>query len=126
MSEALQAEIKRLEDRRYQAMVAKDVATLEQLLGDRLVYTHSYGGADTKAQYIDGVRSKKFDYQKVERPIESIQVYGDNTAVVTGQVKIDLLAGGQPKVLNSRFANVWVKGAKGWQMVMWQSTPIAT
>ena len=29
-----------------------------------------------------------------------------------------------PKLLNSRYTNVWIKGAKGWQMVVWQSTPI--
>ncbi len=122
-SEATKREIKALEDRRYQAMIAKDANTLDQLLGDGLVYTHSYGGADTKATYMEGVRSKKWNYQSVERPSESIQVYGD-AAVVTGHVKINILVDGQPKLLNSRFTNVWVKGAKGWQMVCWQSTPI--
>jgi len=123
MSDAIQREIRALEDRRYQAMIAKDADTLDRLLGDGLVYTHSYGGADTKATYMDGVRSKKWDYQSVERPIEQIQVYGD-TAVITGHVKINILSEGKPKLLNSRFTNVWVKGAQGWQMVTWQSTPI--
>ena len=31
---------------------------------------------------------------------------------------------GKPKLLNSRYTNVWVKGLKGWRMVVWQSTPI--
>jgi ketosteroid isomerase-like protein len=44
--------------------------------------------------------------------------------VVTGQVRIQLLSGGQPKKLNSRFTNVWVKRPQGWQMVAWQSTPL--
>ncbi|MSQ19925.1 MAG: nuclear transport factor 2 family protein [Betaproteobacteria bacterium] len=122
-AEAVKLEIKTLEDRRYQAMIAKDAATLDKLLGAGLVYTHSYGGADSKATYMDGVRSKKWDYQSIERPSEMIQVYGD-TAVVTGHVKINIFADGKPKLLNSRFTNVWVKGASGWQMVCWQSTPI--
>lgn len=124
MSETIRAEIKKLEDKRYQAMCAKDLATLEQLLGDGLVYTHSYGGADTKAQYLDGIKSGKFDYRGVERPEESIQIYGDNTAIVTGHVKISLVSNGQPRQLNSRYINVWNKGARGWQMVAWQSTPL--
>jgi hypothetical protein len=37
---------------------------------------------------------------------------------------IDAIVEGKPKLLNSRYTNVWVKGAKGWQMVVWQSTPI--
>jgi ketosteroid isomerase-like protein len=115
--------IRLLESRRYRAMCEADVATLEALLADSLVYTHSYGGADSKASYLDGIRSKKWVYQAVERPIEDIQVHGD-CAVVTGQVRIELLSSGQPKKLNSRFTNVWVKGRQGWQMVAWQSTPL--
>lgn len=115
--------IRLLESRRYTAMCEADAKTLEDLLADSLVYTHSYGGADSKASYLDGIRSKKWVYQAVERPIEDIQVHGD-CAVVTGQVRIELLSGGQPKKLNSRFTNVWVKGRQGWQMVAWQSTPL--
>ena len=115
--------IRMLESRRYRAMCEADARTLEELLADSLVYTHSYGGADSKASYLDGIRSKKWVYQAVERPIEDIQVHGD-CAVVTGQVRIQLLSGGQPKKLNSRFTNVWVKGRQGWQMVAWQSTPL--
>jgi len=115
--------IRLLESRRYRAMCEADAKTLEELLSDSLVYTHSYGGADSKASYLDGIRSKKWQYQAVERPIEDIQVHGD-CAVVTGQVRIQLLSSGQPKKLNSRFTNVWVKGKQGWQMVAWQSTPL--
>jgi ketosteroid isomerase-like protein len=115
--------IRLLESRRYRAMCEADADTLAQLLADSLVYTHSYGGADTKASYLDGIRSKKWVYRSIERPVEDIQVHGD-CAVVTGQVRIELLSDGKPKTLNSRFTNVWVKGAKGWQMLAWQSTPL--
>jgi len=115
--------IRLLESKRYSAMCEADAGTLDELLADSLVYTHSYGGADGKASYLEGVRSKKWVYRAIERPIEDIQVHGD-CAVVTGQVRIELLSEGKPKKLNSRFTNVWVKGPKGWQMVAWQSTPL--
>ena len=116
--------IRLLESRRYRAMCEADAKTLEELLADSLVYTHSYGGADSKASYMDGIRSKKWQYRKIERPVENIQVHGD-CAIVTGRVKIELLSDGKPKTLNSAYTNVWIKGAKGWQMVAWQSTPLA-
>jgi hypothetical protein len=118
-----QESIRLLESRRYRAMCEADAQTLEQLLGESLVYTHSYGGADSKASYLDGIRSRKWVYRAIERPIEDIQIHGD-CAVVTGQVRIELLSEGKPKTLNSRFTNVWIKGTKGWQMVAWQSTPL--
>jgi ketosteroid isomerase-like protein len=117
------SEIRRLEEERYRAMCEGDIATLERLLADSLVYTHSYGGADGKASYLDGVRAKKWVYRKIERPKENIQLHGD-CAVVTGQVRIELVADGKPKTLSSAYTNVWIKGPRGWQMVAWQSTPL--
>jgi ketosteroid isomerase-like protein len=115
--------IRELEDRRYRAMCEADVAALDELLADTLVYTHSTAAADSKASYIAGVREKKWHYRKIERPVEDIQIHGE-CAVVTGHVRIDIVVGGVAKIMNSRFTNVWVKGAKGWQMTAWQSTPM--
>ena len=115
--------IRQLEDRRYRAMCEADAATLDQLLADTLVYTHSYGGADSKSSYLEGIRAKKWVYRQIQRPKEDIQVHGD-CAVVTGQVRIELLSDGKPKTLNSAYTDVWIKGPKGWQMVAWQSTPL--
>ena len=40
-----------------------------------------------------------------------MQVYGDNTVVVTGDIKIDAVIEGKPKLLNSRYTDVWIKRA---------------
>jgi len=119
----LKQAIRQLEDRRFRAMIEADAAALEELLADSMVYTHSSATTDGKASYIAGVRSKKWQYRKIDRPVEDIQVHGD-CVIVTGQVRIDILVDGKPKIMNSRYTDVWVKGAKGWQMVAWQSTPI--
>lgn len=117
------ATIRELESRRFRAMIEGDAKALEQLLADTMLYTHSTATTDGKASYIAGVTSGKWRYKKIERPEESIQVYGDS-AVVTGRVTIDIVVEGAPKKMNSRYTDVWVKGPKGWQMVAWQSTPI--
>ena len=83
MSDAIKAEIKKLEDRRFQAMIDSDFDTLDKLLGDDLIYTHSTAQSDTRADYIALCKKGVFKYLKIERPIEHIQVYGD-AVVVTG------------------------------------------
>ncbi|HEV7477228.1 MAG TPA: nuclear transport factor 2 family protein [Burkholderiales bacterium] len=108
--------IRELESRRFRAMIEADAVALEALLADSMIYTHSSATTDGKASYIAGVKSKKWQYRQIDRPIEDIQVHGD-TVVVTGQVRIDILIDGKPKIMNSRYTDVWVKGAKGWQMV---------
>jgi ketosteroid isomerase-like protein len=118
-------EIKALESERFRAMAAGDVAALERLLGDELVYTHSSASLDTKASLIEGIRTKRFNYQKFERPVEEVHVYGDS-AVVAGQARIELLGASGTRVLNVRYTDVWVKQGDGWRMVAWQSTPIPT
>jgi hypothetical protein len=123
MSDAIKAEIKTLEDRRFQAMIDGDFDTLGKLLGDGLIYTHSTAQADTRAEYLALCKKGVFKYLKIERPIETIQVYGD-TVVVTGIVKMEAIVEGKPKLLNSRYTDVWIKGTRGWQMVVWQSTSI--
>jgi ketosteroid isomerase-like protein len=119
---ASEGDIRALEDRRFAAMAAADVAALDELLGEDLIYTHSSSSLDTKASLIEGIRTKRFSYQKFEREQERIRVYGDS-AVVAGQVRISL-GGSAPRVLSLRYLDVWARGAGGWQMVAWQSTVI--
>lgn len=122
-TDAIKNEILALEEKRYLAMIALDYAALETLLADSLVYTHSSAALDTKASYFQGMRDGKFVYKTSKRTGETVQVYGD-TAIVTGEVRLDILSKGTPRVVQSRFIDVWHKGAKGWQMVAWQSTPL--
>ena len=119
----LEQKIRELEDRRYQAMIDGDLVTLEALLGDGLVYTHSSGLVDSKSSYLDKLRSKQVMYRKAERPEETIQVQGD-TAVITGELRLEVLLNGTPRAMRNRFMNVWARGPRGWQMIALQSTPL--
>ena len=120
----IKREIRGLEDKRCQAMIAKDVVALDAMLADSLVYTHSSASTDNKTQYIEAVRTRVFDYKKIERFDEVTQVYGDHTAVNSGRAEIDVIARGTAKKLNVRFLNVWIKTSQGWRFAAWQSTPI--
>ena len=45
-------ELKALEDRRYSAMLAGDMAVLDELCSDDLIYTHSKADYDDKRSYL--------------------------------------------------------------------------
>src|ERR1044071_8462778 len=102
------AAIGRLEDQRYAAMLAKDVAKLERLLDDALVYMHSSGVADSKASYIAGLRDGVWDYGRIDRTEQSVKVVGD-TALVFNRLAISIKVKGVPKELDNRALAVWVK-----------------
>lgn len=118
------ADIRALEDRRCKAMVAKDVATMNELFADDLVYTHSNAFVDSKQSYIDGIVAKKWDYKAIEMPVQDIRIAAD-AALVTGQVRITLgNPDGGTRTINGRFLNVWLKREGRWQFCAWQSTSI--
>ena len=106
-----------LENRRIEAMTSGDVDTLNEILADDLIYTHTTARIDTKASFIDAISSGRSNYKSVEREDVKVRQFGD-AAVVTGQAKFHV---GDNKFL-ARFIDVYAKRNGAWQMVAWQST----
>jgi len=123
MANAVETELLRLDDERSRAMVAADAATLERLMADDIVYTHSSGRLDTKKSFIASVTGGTVKYRRVNRKEVAVTLR-ENFAVLTGAVEIDVETGGKVLNLNLRFSNGWERTPKGWQQIVWQSTPI--
>ena len=114
------AEILALEDRRYAAMTTSDLAALEALFHDEMIYTHSSAVVDTKASYLEALRSGKTRYKAAKRFEEKVRFAGD-AALVTGRAEFEVELNGAPKSLRLRFLNVWTKTPAGWKFVAWYS-----
>ena len=111
--------VRQVEDRRIKAMIDDDLATLDAVLADDLTYGHSNGVVDTKASYLETLRSGKTKYQTIERLPSVVRVYGD-TAIVTGMATVGLRGQAAPFTLRYTLAYVMRDGQ--WRMVAWQST----
>ena len=112
-----------LDAKRMKAMAAKDVATLEAVLADDLIYTHSSARLDTKRSLIDNMTSGSTVYTAVEPSDVKAQDLGD-TVVLTGIAQIKVTANGNPLAFGVRFTDVYAKRDGRWQMVTWQSTKL--
>ena len=110
-----------LDRKRMLAMALKDTATLESLLADDLIYTHSSARLDTKRSLIDAMVSGKTVYTGVEPSEVKAQDLGD-TVVLTGVAQIKVTANGAPNAFGVRFTDVYARRDGRWQMVTWQST----
>ena len=117
-------EILALEDKRFAAMTG-DLAALEALLHDDLLYTHSSGLTDTKASWLASMRSGKTKYKSGAWSERKVRFAGD-TAFVTGRAQIEAEVNGAPRTLRLVFLNAWTKTPKGWKFIAWQSTPQPT
>lgn len=112
-----------LDRQRMTAMARKDIATLQALLADDLIYTHSSARLDTKASLIGNMESGATVYSSVEPSDVVAQDCGD-TVVLTGVARISVMSGGKPMAFGVRFTDVWAKRGAQWQMVTWQSTKL--
>ena len=115
------AKIIELDKKRMTAMAEKDVATLNEIISDDLVYTHSSARLDTKQSLIGNMESGSTVYTSVVPSDVKAQDLGD-TVVLTGSCQISVNAGGRPNSFGVRFTDVYAKRGGKWQMVTWQST----
>jgi ketosteroid isomerase-like protein len=75
----------------------------------------------SKQSYLDKLASGHFDYGVIEHPETSIVVHGD-CAIVTGDMRGEVVIGGQTRVLNSRSLAVWVRENGNWVLLAYQPT----
>jgi len=116
---AAEQAVRQAEDRRIKAMIDDDLATLEAILADDLTYGHSNGVVDTKASYLETLRSGKTKYVAFDRAPSVVRVYGE-TAIVTGTATVSLR--GQAAPFTLRYTLAYVMRGGQWRMVAWQST----
>jgi hypothetical protein len=107
------------EDARFAAQVHRDTAAIEAGLGDELVYSHATGRRQTRAQYLDALRTGTADYRRIDPSERSARVYGDvgvTRAVLAMQVG--------ERTMRSSVLGVYIWRAARWQLVSWQTTPL--
>jgi hypothetical protein len=117
-------EAMKAETARYAAQTANDFAAMDKLFGSDLTYNHSSAATDSKATYIDSMRSGRTKYRKMTPNGDvKTRTFGC-VAIITGTAVYEVTAGGQDRTVPLRFTAVWAKRPSGPEFVSWQSTGI--
>ena len=103
-----------LDRKRMQAMAQKDVATLNDLIADDLIYTHSSARIDTKQSLVGNMQSGWTVYNAVEPSDVKAQDLG-SAVVLTGIAQIHVTSGGKPNAFGVRFTDVYANRGGKWQ-----------
>jgi ketosteroid isomerase-like protein len=103
-----------------QAQFKKDRATMERLMADDYVYTHSNGAVNDKAADIKETMSDDIKWTDTKSDDLKVRTYG-NVAVVTGQVT---LTGSAKNYVPGprRFTEIWIKREGRWKSIGGQTT----
>jgi ketosteroid isomerase-like protein len=115
------AQIEKLEEARYDAMIAGDIQALEDLLDDDMTYAHSSGVVGGKCSYLKGIANRVWDYRSVARsgfttPTPAITVVGD-TALVFARLDIHSVNSGREIKFATRTLAVWVRRGERWRLL---------
>lgn len=103
------------------AVIAKDRSQFEALLADQLIYGHSDGRTETKAQYIADATGPRAVWKSIDLTNQTIRVTGD-TAIVrhnyTGESERE---GGKIQTTKIGVVMVWQKQDGRWKLLARQA-----
>ncbi len=109
------------EDARYAAQMGDDYGALQKLLGNDLIYIHSSAVVDTKASYIDSMKSGTVKYRVMRRSDVTVRTYGC-VAIISGLGNFDVTVKGQDMAVEIRFHSIWAKRDNGLEFISWEAT----
>jgi len=115
--------ILRLEQAWQDALISSDVAALDKLYAETMIYTHSNGSVDDKKSYIESIRSGAAKYQSMTRDEIKVQVFGDS-AIVTCHWQVSSVSGTKVNNTNARYLHFYTRQGGKWRMVAHQATRI--
>jgi hypothetical protein len=113
-------EVLAAEAKRFDALVKRDIEAVNQLMADDLIYTHSSGVRQTKAEVFSLFSSGRIVYKSIEASDQHVRVVG-NVGVITGAIRL-VYNDGTDHLIDSVYTDVYVKRDWRWQLLAWQST----
>jgi hypothetical protein len=120
-------EVRAAERLRFNAMLAKDIQILTDLLDEKLIYVHSTGRCMTKAEYLAHVRDAGFDYLSIDATPNRETTTSDGTVVlvqnVAASIRVPSVA--HPIQLKLAVLTVWCASLDGWRLISSISSPMA-
>ena len=110
-------QIEQLYKQMYQAMIAKDIATLNTILAEGSVLIHMTGTRQPKKQYLHEIENGTLNYYSVENDEISISVNG-STAEMMGRSRVNAAVyGGGRHTWKLQIKSKLVKTDGRWQFI---------
>jgi len=114
-------ELRGVEKNWASTVTSGNLAAIEQILGDQLIYAHSSGVIETKREYLARLRTGQQKYDRIEHQSMNVKVYGE-TAVVHCKVRMTGSSNAKPFDDQLMMMHVWVKQGGKWLLAAHQTT----
>lgn len=117
MSQITETQITALEERLRQAMLDSDVAVLDELIADELLFTNHLGAIITKPQDLANFESRALQLTELVPSEKRIQIHPE-FAVVSVLMHLSGSFQGTPIDANIRYTRVWAMSADGTMLIV--------
>lgn len=117
-------EIHKLLDEYDQALLNKDLAALDRIWADDLVFINPRGELLTKQDRMNNIKTGATAFKSIEMSDEQIRMYGQ-TAIATSRTDLEAQYSGQESSGAYNVTIVCARPKGTWQIVAVQMTPIA-
>ena len=105
------------------AVVNKDITTLNKHYGNDFVFTHGTGQVDSKETWVDHIKKISEENRFVSRKHDSTQIELHNdVAIVVGTLTVARLSKRQTQKYALRYVRVYVFRNKIWQLISHRTT----
>jgi hypothetical protein len=120
----MSSEILELEERLRLAMCSSDIAELDALLSEKLIFTNHVGQVISKSEDLESHRNRIFEISTILLSNTKLIELG-NSVVVTTQAQISGSYNGAPASGEFCFTRVWSNIEGSWKVVSGHSSLIA-
>lgn len=117
-------EIRQAEKNWAAAVTRSDVAALERILDDELIYAHSTGVIETKKEYLGRLRRGAQRYDVIEHQRLTVKVHGE-AAVAHSHVHMKGVSDQRPFDDKLMMLHLWVRRGGQWRLVAHQTTKLS-
>jgi ketosteroid isomerase-like protein len=125
MNSEIQTQIRACETRLYAAMLASDVAELDTLISDDLLFAGPTGELATKKMDLELHRSGGTQFHEFTPKELEIRVWSEQFALASAKIFLRGTFLGQAFAGHYRYTRIWRKGQDGWQIVGGSVTPMS-
>lgn len=112
----IEAQIRDCERRLYAAMLSSDLAELDALIADDLLFVGPTGELATKAMDLELHRTGGTQFMEFVPKELEIQVWSEQFALAAAQIFLSGTFLGDAFAGDYRYLRVWRKGDRGWQI----------
>jgi uncharacterized protein (TIGR02246 family) len=121
---SLATEMEAVERARFQTWTKGDIAAMQAVLADDVVYCHSNGQCQTKKEFIADIQSRQRLYKTMNLVSMTAKTLGPDSVLINGTV--DVVAESPRGTVQFRgiYTDVYVKRSGRWQLLSWQSTSL--